>query len=176
MKKKPVKKSAKSGEKIKKPVGRMDTLATEGTEGMMVSAEDFQALQNDFDIAKGHNIDLGLAAKELKDKLAVADRELKALRESEPPKLDKKKIQNALNAVLYSLLMDAKGALMVSGDPSAAEVAIRISQAELNMPALTLAETMLVQRAKAMSRKFMAGMEVDKEEISGFFKLVEKLS
>ena len=162
--------------KVKKAVPRMEPLAPEANPDLMVLATDFQELQSKYDDLKGKAIDLELLLREKDIALAKQALELKSLREAEPPKIDRKRIQNALDTVLYSLLMDAKGALMASGDPSAAEVAIRITQVEMNMPALTLTETMLVQRAKAMAKKWIGGLEVDKSEIDGFFKLVEKLS
>ncbi len=158
-----------------KATPRMSALPTEGGEGLMVPAAEFQVLQDKFDAARGEVIDLRLQMADTQRRSEKQESELRALRAAEPPKIDKKKVQNAVNAVLYGLLMDAKGALLASGDSSAAEIAIRITQMELNMPALALTETMLVQRAKSLSRKLSDGLEVGREEMDDFFKLAGKL-
>jgi hypothetical protein len=72
--------------------------------------------------------------------------------------------------------MDAKAALMTSQSPTAADVALRIAQLETNIGPVTLVETVLIQKAKAISNKLRNGTEVDRNEMETFFSLASKLT
>jgi len=103
--------------------------------------------------------------------------EIERLKTSQPPKLTSKRLKTATDAVLFSLLLDAKGILVQDmTNHAAAVVMLRINQLEMNMPAVTLAETVLIQKAKALSSKFIQGLEVDRADLADFFKLVGELS
>lgn len=97
------------------------------------------------------------------------------IKHMKPPKLDAEKLEAAVNTVLLSLLMDAKGALSVTMDPAMAKVAVKIQQAEISMAPLVLAETMVVQRAKSLAQKMLSGLEIDDDEVENLLKFAERL-
>jgi len=111
-----------------------------------------------------------LENKQLKDR--IHEMEMKLI---EVPKVDRKRIQAATESLMFSLLLDAKAALLTTGDPGAAQVLIRIQHLEANMPSLTIMETVLLQKAKAITRKWAAGLEVDSDEVKDLLRYVEKL-
>ena len=100
--------------------------------------------------------------------------QITALRAAAPPKMDKRKVEDAANGVMASLLMDAKGALTASQNPECYAVAMRIMAAEGKMGALMILEASVIQRLKALAELKRAGREVSSDDLNELVTLAER--
>ena len=139
-------------------------------------APDIKGLLERLETLQSENERLEKALFKANEEVGKSRRDVESIREMQPPKLSPTRLKSAVDAVLFSLLMDAKAALMTSQSPTAADVALRIAQLETNIGPVTLVETVLIQKAKAISNKLRNGTEVDRNEMETFFSLASKLT
>ncbi len=108
--------------------------------------------------------------------IKLKEEEIERYRLAQPPKLSPRRLKFAVESVLFSLLLDAKAEMLASQSLSATMILAQIGKIELNMDEITLTETVVIQKAKALSSRFIQGLEIPKEDMEDFFKIVQQLS